>query len=273
MGYQVSGISFQPSSVHKAASANIHEGEYGKTRIMHLKNMYYIFWIPLILMFCACKMNNRNVNIKKTGFYTIIDSGLNPVKTASFDITECDFPIYYMGYPKDSIKIGRRYFERWTIWKDDTTQTVSVNYIDKNLTIKVDTSYYTILSNEYISRCGNIIADSTENFKALLITICNISDSTLYLGSSFSLYHMYIEIKNGSGKWIKATQKLSEQAICMSSRASIFLKPQQIIIAKARLHTGDTIAEFRLAFEKLHKKVFSNTYMDSIDKKVLLTLH
>lgn len=235
--------------------------------------MYKITFIALVLLFHSCSADNRIVNIQKSGYYTIIDSTLIPAQTSSFDTTGCDYPIYYMGYPRDSIRIGRRYFELWTPWKEENTGTTSINYTDNNLDIKIDTSFHTILSNEYISEYGNIIADSTINYKALLFTIRNISDSTLYLGSSFSLYHMYLEAKSTSGKWVKASKKLSEQSICMSSRARIYLDPQQIIIGKAELHQGDTVAEFRLAFEGHRKKVTSNTYIDSIDKKILLALH
>lgn len=236
--------------------------------------MRYTIFLITITIYYSCGIGKRTVHTGKSGNIVIVDSCYSSVQTAFLDSTESDYPIYYWGQPKDTIRIGRRYFERWTTWNwnEKKLKMSSINYADKNLTIEVDTAFHTVLSNEYISMSGNIIPDSTENYKALLVKISNISDSIMYLGSSFSLYQMYIEVRNGSGKWVKTTQQLSEQGVCMSSRARILLSPQEIIIAKVRLHKGDTTAEFRLAFEGHRKKIISNTYVDSIDKKTLYSL-
>lgn len=236
--------------------------------------MRYIVFIIAIAFYYGCGIDKKTVHIGKSGNIVIIDSCYSSVQTACLDSTESDYPIYYLGEPKDTIMIGRRYFERWTTWNwsEKALRMSSINYTDKNLTLEVDTAFHTVLSNEHFSMSGNIIPDSTENYKALLVKISNISDSTIYLGSSFSLYHMYLEIKNDSGVWVKATQKFSEQGVCMSSRATILLNPSNIIFAKVKLHQGDTIAEFRLAFGKYNRKIFSNTYIDSIDKKTFSAL-
>jgi hypothetical protein len=179
-----------------------------------------------------------------------------------------DYPIYFMGLKKDTIKIGRRYWRGRTEWKNDFDIPQTENYSPKTLQIIVDTSVKTNSPVEYFSDNGQVVKDSTSNYHSFLLLINNISDSAIYLGHSFSLYFIYREAKDRNGHWAKIEKRLSEMSLCTTGEPFIILKPHELIISKVKRYNGARLTEFRLAFGYNNNVVYSNSFTDFIDERV-----
>ncbi|WP_133054024.1 hypothetical protein [Niastella yeongjuensis] len=136
------------------------------------------------------------------------------------------------------------------------------------MTIFVDTSVKVNAPVEYLSRNGEMIHDSTINYHSFLFTIENISNTTIFLGRTFSVYFIHREAKNKKGEWVKIDKNLSEIGLCLTGAATINLKPGQIVISKIRRCCGNFLTDFRLVFGYDDNVVYSNVFKDSIDARV-----
>jgi hypothetical protein len=191
----------------------------------------------------------------------LIDTTRSATEFAPWE--ECiEFPIYYIGPVKDTIPIGRQYWLGRTPGPPFPYKApISRHYTNRNLTITVDTSWLLTRTVEYLSKDGNVLWDSTKSYYAYLLTIKNISDSLVFLGRTFSVYYLHMEIKDTDGHWIKATRELSEIGLCLTNQPGIFLKPGEMILSKVPLLKGTSPVEARLAFgSRSGSPVYSNTF-------------
>jgi hypothetical protein len=183
------------------------------------------------------------------------------IRYENYRQVQSDFPIYYMGPAKDTIRIGRRYWRgRTPIPQWPVRLAASRTYSGKELIIEVDTSFMSDSPVEYLNPDGSINYDSTLNFRAYTFTIRNISDSFVWMGRTFSVYFLHLELKDRQGNWIRTGKKLSEQGICGTGEPSVYLKPGEIIISKVRCYQGPVRMEARLAFGSLGQQVYSNAF-------------
>lgn len=231
---------------------------------MQLKHILFI-----TICFSSCKQEKPKVTLFKTQNYVIADTVIQAKDFLQFDMYSNDYPIYYIGSKVDTIKIGKRYWRGRNHWPDDFKTPLSRKYSDKTLSIFVDTEVKTNSPVEYFSDNPKVALDSTINYNSFLFSISNISDSTIYLGRTFSVFYINREAKNKNGNWVKIDKKLSELDICMTGEPSIILKPNEFLISKVKRYKGPFITDFRLVFGYDNNIIYSNVFKDSIDQGTL----
>ena len=230
--------------------------------------MRLITFIILAICFISCKQDKQQITFFKAKDFVIADTTINPNNFLNFD-TVSDYPIYYIGLPHDTIKIGKRYWRGRTNWNEDSNISRSRIYSDKSLKLFVDTLLKTNSPVEYLSNDLKIAKDSTINYSSFIFTVRNISDSIIYLGRTFSVYFINREAKNRNGKWVKIDKKLYEAGICGTGQPYIILKPNEIVISKLKRYSGNFLTDFRLVFGFDNNVVYSNTFRDFINERML----
>lgn len=239
-------------------------------------DIYCIFYTPMrILLFiilplylASCMHRKPGINIVNTKAFVLVDT--NGPSNAYLQEPEGDFPIYYIGRLLDTIRIGKRYgYDR----SPDTFPLVefpySRTYSDQTLEIVVDTSFVTNRVLEYWEEDGTINADSTRNYHASVFTIKNISDSVIWMGRTFSVYFLHREFKNRQGQWVKVGNSLHTLRLCLTNEPFINLQPGEIVLSKVVHYQGNFATDCRLVFGREDKLVYSNTFRQSIDEKML----
>jgi hypothetical protein len=225
----------------------------------------------LTICFSSCKQDKPKVTLFKTQDFIIADTTIEANKVLQFDNNSSDYPIYYIGAKVDTIKIGKRYWRGRTQWTDNFKTPWSRKYSDKTLSIFVDTTIKTNSAVEYLSDNPKIARDSTINYSAFLFSLKNVSDSTVYLGRTFSVFFINREAKNKKGNWVRVDKKLCELGICGTGEPTIILKPNELVISKIKRYKGSFVTDFRLVFGYDNNIVYSNVFRDSIDERTLQT--
>lgn len=191
--------------------------------------------------------------------FTLADT--TRIATEYFTRSNIEFPIFYIGPVKDTVFIGRQYRrERILKPKWPPVFAASRAWSDKNLKIEVDTSLIVDCPLEYLRENSTVNEDSTHHYYAYPLIIQNISDSILFMGRTFEVYLMHVEIRNQQGHWIKVSRKLAEYPLCITGEPSIYLRPKEIMISKFRLIKCYPRVERRLAFGWGDHHSYSNTF-------------
>jgi hypothetical protein len=229
-----------------------------------------ITWFIIIALVNASCIHSKSEirTIKRKGFVLVDTNRLSTEYLQGQQ--DVDFPIYYIGPFKDTIRIGRRY------WRGRTPVTlwpkrfpVSRTYSNRTLSVEVDTSFVTNSPLEYFSKDGTIDLDSTRNYYASVFTIKNISDSIIWMGRTFSVFFLHREFKNRQGQWVQVGKNLSEVGICGTLQPHIYLRPGEIILSKVAHYKGSFVTDCRLVFGYDERPVYSNIFKESIDEKIL----
>lgn len=221
----------------------------------------------LTICFSSCKQDKPKVTLFKIQDHIIADTTIEANKFLQFDNYSSDYPIYYIGAKVDTIRIGKRYWRGRTKWTNNFKIPWCRKYSDKTLNIFVDTTVKTNSPVEYFSDNPKIAHDSTINYNSFLFSIRNISDSTIFLGRTFSVCFINREAKNENGNWVKVDKKLSELGICGTGEPTIILKSNEIVISKVKRYKGAFVTDFRLVFGYDNNIVYSNVFRDSIDER------
>ncbi|MFL9485281.1 hypothetical protein ACI6Q2_21040 [Chitinophagaceae bacterium LWZ2-11] len=219
-------------------------------------------------IFFSCNKDSRKVLILKTNSFSIVDT----TYAATQYLNESEYggyPIFYLGRKQDTFKIGRQCDRGRTKWKEDRNIQCCRNYSNKTLKIFVYTSAQTNSPVEWLSENSEVIRDSTKNYHAFIFSILNMSDSPVYMGRTFEIFFMHKEARDRKGNWVKIEKKLSELGVCGTGQPNIILQPNEIIISKVRRYTGSFVTDFRLVFGYNDNVVYSNTFSDFIDEKMI----
>lgn len=219
----------------------------------------------------GCRQVAAPIHYHTTNGYILEDTCRSAGIYKPYDKGYCAYPIYYTGPVSDTIRIGRQYNFYNTYWKDTRFFHYSRYYTPGNLNILVDTSVHTNCRSEYMLPGNKVLEDSTLNYHAFIVMIRNLSDSIIFMGRTFALFLAWREAKNRKGEWIKIEKTIHEAGICRTNQPEIFLYPREIIISKLPRYTGNFVTECRLAFGYYDKVVYSNTFRDSIDEKILIS--
>lgn len=171
-----------------------------------------------------------------------------------------DFPIYYIGPLSDSISIGKRYWTGKTFYPEALPKSFTSTYDSSELEIKADTSVFCYSSIDYLGEGGRNIDDSSQWFHAFLLILKNKSDSTLYLGRTFSLFYIQLEGQCRDGQWTSIQKPLSEEWICGTGEPDIYLRPGEIILSKIKRRNDRDFVRYRLAWKGGGKVIYSNTF-------------
>lgn len=231
---------------------------------------WFLTWTWLFIL-VSCTRNPLPVLYNTADGFVLEDTCREASAFKLHDRGYCNYPIYYTGPVSDTVRTGRQYNYYTTNWNDARYFHFSRSYTPVNLKILVDTTVHTNCRLEYTLPGYKVLEDSTLNYHAYLVTIRNISDSIIFMGRSFALYLAWREAKNREGKWVKTERTLHETGICGTNQPEIFLFPREIIISKLPRYTGNLVTECRLAFGFEDKVVYSNTFKDAIDEKILIS--
>jgi hypothetical protein len=171
-----------------------------------------------------------------------------------------DFPIYYIGPPSDKISIGKRYWPGITTYKKPIEAPFTKSYNSNQLEINVDTGVSCFSGAEFFHDGDPHLTDSTQWYHSFLLTLKNKSDSTLYMGRTFSLYFLQLEGQGTDGQWSIIQQPLSEHGLCLTNEPEIFLRPGEIILSKIKRRTDPAFIRYRLAWVTYYSLIYSNIF-------------
>ena len=226
----------------------------------------YIFALTLLFSY---RQGENQVQVFNTSSFVLADTILKGNKLLNFEERYSNYPIYFIGSHSDTVKIGNRYKVGQIKWSDDKNIFSCRKYTVNNLKLFVDTSINTTSTVEYFSENYKTF-DSTRSFKSFLLTLQNVSDSSLYLGRTFELYYLTRQVKNKTGQWVNLDKNLSEAELCLTGQPTITLQPKDIIISKCKRYSGSFLTDFRFAFGTKDNVVYSNIFKDFIDEKIIL---
>lgn len=227
--------------------------------------VYFPLLILVILYSCTDQLP---VTAYRTMGAVVVDTGFAADRFLAPG-QQSDYPIYYIGPARDTLRIGSRYSNVYTVRDPHDPTQFSSLYDDQTLRISVDTAVKTNSPVEYVLDDNSVVRDSSINYHAFLFSIRNRSDAVLYLGHTFSVYYLHREAKNMCGEWVAIDRKLSQVGLCVSSQPAIYLRPDEIVLAKLRRYSGSLVTDFRLVFGHRGQTVYSNVFRDSIDPAVL----
>lgn len=236
-------------------------------------NLYCMRSILLLFTFInlfACANNSRQVHFYKTGNFILADT----VATAPFPWQTCTiprfYPMYYFGRLKDTISISRRYcHQRTPIPQWPLHFAASRMFAGAHLRIEADTTIITDNTEEYFTEDRSFDDDAAQHYRSAIVTIRNISDSTVWIGRTFEVEFMHLECKNRQGQWIAVQKNLADYGICGTNQPAWYLKPGEIIITKTSHLQGAFTTECRLVLGYEDHLTYSNTFRESIDEKLL----
>ena len=226
----------------------------------------YLFALTLLLF--SCRQSENQVQVFNTTSFVLVDTILKGNKLLNFEELYSNYPIYFIGSQSDTVKIGNRYKVGQIKWSNDKNIFSCRKYTANNLKLFVDTSIKTTSTVEYFSENYKTF-DSTRSFKSFLLTLQNVSDSSLYLGRTFELYYLTRQVKNKNGQWVSLDKNLSEAELCLTGQPTITLHPKEIIISKCKRYTGSFLTDFRFAFGTKDNVVYSNIFKDFIDERII----
>lgn len=229
-----------------------------------------VFCIPAFTML-YCNRIDSSIKYYSVNGFVLAETCRDANMFKSYDRGYCEYPIYYIGPVRDTICTGRRYHTNWTPWSNANYFNYSRNYTSDNLKIRVDTAIDTNCRKEYLLTNNEAEEDSTLNLYAYMVTLENTADSILFMGRTFSVYLAWREAKDRNDNWVKIEIPVQEASICLTNEPEIFLYPHEMIISKIPRYTGNFITEFRFAFGYGDKIVYSNTFRDAIDEKILIS--
>lgn len=232
--------------------------------------MRILLYMILPLFIGACVHREPAIRVVKTSAFVLVDTSEESREYLK-EARDIEFPIYYIGPPRDTLHIGKRYARGRTpvaIWP--ARFACSRTYSDETLQITVDTSFVTNRTQEYFSEDGSIDPDSSSYYYASVVTIKNISDSVIWMGHTYSVYFLRREFRNQQGQWIKVGSSLHELSLCLANEPSIYLRPGEIMLSKMAHYQGSFVTECRLAFgRKNGKMLYSPVFRASIDETFL----
>ena len=227
------------------------------------------YLLALTLLLSSCRQNKNHVQVFNTSGFVLVDTILKGNKLLNVEEPYSNYPIYFIGSHSDTVKIGNRYKVGQIKWSNDNNIFRCRKYTTNNLKLFVDTSIKTTSTLEYFSENYKTF-DSTRSFKSYLVTLQNISDSSLYLGRTFELYYLTRQVKNRNGQWVSLDKNLSEADLCLTGQPTITLQANEIIISKCKRYNGSFLTDFRFAFGTKDNVIYSNIFKDFIDEKIIL---
>ena len=230
---------------------------------MRLLNLF-----ALSLLLFSCRQSENHVQVFNTSGFVLVDTILKGNKLLNLEETYSNYPIYFIGSQSDTVKIGNRYKVGQIKWSNNNNLFSCRKYTADNLKLFVDTSIKTTSTVEYFSENYKTF-DSTRGFKSFLLTLQNVSDSSLYLGRTFELYYLTRQVKNKTGQWVSLDKNLSEAELCLTGQPTITLHPKDIIISKCKRYGGSFLTDFRFAFGTKDNVVYSNVFKDFIDERII----
>jgi hypothetical protein len=221
-----------------------------------------------------------NIDIQTNGKLTLIDSSWTSSHVDNEGINGLYYPIYYVGKPNDTIRLNIKPIEKFGFFdKDRENEKLAALPDSNNFAIFVDTSYDLIFNSTYYgfirkydSKIDTVeykaYPDSIGEYRAYPILMSNLSDSLLNIYISWDFRNIIRQVKNSRGRWID--YEIPELLFCGVGSRPIIIEPRQMLVAKLLRFKGEIRSECRLKFIGLRQIIYSNSFVDYLDKKQLI---
>ena len=215
------------------------------------------------------------LNTQRSEGLVLIDSTALTKKLYFYTLenTKAYYPIFYLGEASDSFVLRKNPIPKhWGAQPRDYGQLRNwAMSFEKLLTIFVDTSMnlaHRSAFGHFAKKIENDpILDSIRHYSAYPIIVSNHTDSLIQLGIFSELWYTVRQAQNPAGEWVDIEQ-LMEYA-CGTGHRDIVLEPGWVLVAKLMRYQGDYKALCRLKLVCRGNEVYSNTFVDWIDKKRL----
>lgn len=180
------------------------------------------------------------------------------------------YPIYFIGKVSDTLCIGLNRIREYDQGKQDTIR--HLNKIAQlpdsaSMRIVVDTTFTFPLAASYVDANGKEYPDSTTYYKSIAVLIYNLADKPLHVAHFSELPYTVRQTRDSRGNWVDVELPISY--FSKTGAQPKFIHPGQVLVAKALLHKGELKRECRLKLQRENRIVYSNTYIDYIDKDQL----
>lgn len=214
------------------------------------------------------------LNVQRNGDLVLVDSTALVKKLYHYtDAKIAYYPIFYLGEATDSLVL-RQYpipRHRGAQPRDYGRLRNWAMSFEKLLTIFVDTSMNLAHRSAYghfSKHLGNDpILDSIRDYSAFPIIVKNHSDSLIQMGIFSEMWRTVRQAQNSAGEWVDI-ENLHEY-VCGTGHRDIVLEPGWVLVAKLLRYQGGYKTLCRLRLRSRGNWVYSNTFVDWIDKKRL----
>ncbi|WP_373553653.1 hypothetical protein [Haliscomenobacter sp.] len=215
------------------------------------------------------------LNVQQNGDLVLIDSTALVKKFYFYSLENkmAYYPIFYIGEATDSFVL-RQYpipRHRGAQPRDYGPLRNWAMSFEKLLTIFVDTAMDLAHRSAYghFSKYpdNDPILDSIRHYSAFPIIVKNHSDSLIQMGIFSEMWRTVRQAQNPAGEWVDI-ENLLEYA-CGTGHRDIVLEPGWVLVAKLMRYQGDYKTLCRLKLRSRGNWVYSNTFVDWIDKKRL----
>lgn len=238
-------------------------------------NLNICFPLLLCILLEGKEPHKAVLNVQRSGDLVLVDSTALTKRFYFYtsENTKAYYPIFYIGEASDSFVLRQDPIPRhWGAQPRDYSPLRNWAMSFENLlTIFVDTSINLALrsASGHFSKYPNHdpIWDSIRHYSAFPVIVRNRSDSLIQLGIFSELWYTVRQAQNPAGEWVDI-EELMEYA-CGTGHRDIVLEPGWVLVAKLMRYQGDYRALCRLKLVCRGNKVYSNTFVDWIDKKRL----
>ncbi|MES2656679.1 MAG: hypothetical protein V4620_13875 [Bacteroidota bacterium] len=226
-----------------------------------------------LLTIISCNNETNIPTIQSNGQIVIIDSSRQTGSLWTYDSKERHgyYPIYYIGESSDTILLGQRKISGSSYGKKDYSKCKNFTWADSTkMKITVDTTFsltHTVYYRHYSDKQDKEIIDSTKYFKSFAIFVTNLCDSLLSIGNFSELGYIVRQAKNENGNWVDIETPI--RYLCGTGARDIIIEPNGLIVALLPRYKGEFKTECRLRFTRWSHSVYSNIFIDYIDKKQL----
>lgn len=241
-----------------------------------MKSSIILFIFGVLLS--SCEQNKIATTIQKNGNLTLVDSTkeCNNFLPYSAENRQGFYPVFYIGEQTDTVKLGQEAISEWNYQQKQYPY--HKKFADSTeIKIVVDTTFslnYTEYYKHYSEKEGKKIVDSTQTFKVYPIFVYNLTDSLVHLGTHNHLGRTIRQAKNKQGIWVDIETPV--RYFCGTGARDIVIEEKQVLIAKLLRYRGDFKTLCRLKFTtknpflNVYYNVYSNTFVDYIDKRQLI---
>lgn len=231
--------------------------------------------LPLLLcLLLECQEPYKAVlNVQRGRDFVLVDSTALTTKLYFYSQERkmAYYPVFYIGEATDSFVLRQDPIPRhWGAQPRDYSPLRNWAMSFENLlTIFVDTSINLALrsASGHFSKYPDHdpIWDSIRHYSAFPVIVSNHSDSLIQMGIFSEMWRTVRQAQNPAGEWIDIEYPV--QYACGNGHRDIVLEPSWVLVAKLMRYQGDykTLCRLKLAYRG--NWVYSNTFVDWIDKK------
>lgn len=215
------------------------------------------------------------LNVQRSRDLVLVDSTPLTKKLYFYSLEDkmAYYPVFYMEEATDSFVLRKNPIPKhWGAQPRDygPLRNWAMSF-EKLLTIFVDTSINLALRSAFghFSKYpdNDPIWDSIRHYSAFPVIVSNQSDSLIQMGIFSEMWRTVRQAQNSEGEWVDI--EYPTEYFCGTGHRDIVLEPGWVLVAKLMRYQGDYKTLCRLRLRSRGNWVYSNTFVDWIDKKRL----